>query len=130
MPSMSNSPWMRGGCTPPLILTAHPADQIANVVAALKVTVTVFFDVVSTVMELKRASHEESPFRNPAGVPPGCLAQPQDLHCDVVRAAAFFCHLDQSVAGLIGMLSYDRVLNLRVVQQTPQTIGAEHQHIP
>src|ERR1700687_284026 len=57
------------------------------------------------------------------------LVDTQDLHSDVVRAASPFCGIHQGVANFSCGLPGDGALNLAFSEQTPQTIGAEHQHI-
>ena len=54
----------------------------------------------------------------------------QDLDGDVVRAAALLCGVNQGIADFSCSFPGDRTLNLGFAEQTPQTVGAEHQRVP
>src|SRR5208283_6214420 len=57
------------------------------------------------------------------------LAQPQDVDRDIVGAAALTSQFNQIVTRAFRALFFDRFQNLMVLHLSPQTVGADHNHI-
>ena len=57
------------------------------------------------------------------------LTDSEDLHRDVVWAAAAFCHFDEGVTDFGGGLSRDCGLDLAFGEQPPQAVGTKHEYV-